>query len=194
MKRETGQFPSTIAYLRHLESFDNWNQKVLLATLATMGWPNRYLDIGCGTGIMVRTSRALRIDAVGIDLLVKPVKDEPWLINHDLTTPIDLDRKFELITCIEVAEHIDRSKVDIFTENIERHMPVGGLLVFTAASPGQGGEHHNTLWPGYLWRTHFHEKYGISYRSDYTNRLRLIWSMIPMPMMWLTANLQVFDR
>ena len=194
MENDTEYLQSPDAYLKHLESFNTWNQRVLLATLATMGWPNRYLDIGCGTGIMVRTARALRIDGVGIDLLVKPVNDEPWLIKHDLTTPIDLDRKFELITCIEVAEHIDESKIDWFTDNIERHMPVGGLLVFTAASPGQGGEQHKTLWRGYKWRTHFHEKYGISYRSDYTNRLRLIWSMIPMPMMWLTPNLQVFDR
>jgi hypothetical protein len=192
MHFNTQEFPTAEAYREHLATFDRWNQRIFLSTVALMGWPGNYLDIGCGTGIMVETARALEIPAHGLDLLIQPDDSKPWLHKQDLTIPFDLQVKFQMITCIEVVEHIHKKKIDIFMDNIIRHKLENGMVVFTAASPGQGGEHHKTLRPGYQWRDYFWNRYEMNYREDLTTRLRMAWNLIPMPMQWLTANVQVF--
>jgi cyclopropane fatty-acyl-phospholipid synthase-like methyltransferase len=122
-----------------------------------------------------------------------PGDSTSYLQQLDAAEPFDLGHAYDLVTCIEVAEHIPEKGIPAFLGNIDTHLNSPGVLVFTAAGPGQAGENHQFLRPGYWWRTEFHNR-GITYREDYTSRLRLVWSAIPMPQMWLAANLQGFDR
>ena len=184
--------PEQRAYLDHLRTFDPWNRQVMLGIAATFGIPPSHLDIGCGTGVMVGVMRRLNVASFGVDLLV-PDDRINYLMQADVSQPLDMLRAFDMVTCIEVAEHIDEDRIGVFAENIARHVNQPGLLILSAAGPGQGGESHKFLRPGYYWRTVFHDL-GLTYREDYTNRLRLVWTSIAMPMMWLAANVQVFDR
>lgn len=180
-------------YLEHLSQFDDWNARAFLGILVAFGFPNSHLDVGCGTGAMVRTARRAGIDSLGIDVLVTTDVDIPGFINLDASQEFDLQRTFGLITCIEVAEHIRSDRVDVFVDNIVRHSANWCIVVWTAAAPGQGGENHQTLLPGHVWRSKFQER-GFNYNESLLHRLRAIWLAVPMPMMWLPDNLQIFEK
>ena len=172
-----------------LSQFDPWNERVLFAYLSTFGKPPSMLDIGCGTGAMVKAARQLGIDAIGVD----QIENEKPDIVHDLTDPVNLGRTFGLVMCIEVAEHIPESKMGIFLNNITSHVQKKGMLVFTAAHPGQGGDSHVNTKSSHRWRSLLHDR-GLSYRSDLSYRLRVAWMNIGMPMYWLVSNLQIFEH
>jgi hypothetical protein len=104
-----------------LAPFDGWNERAFCQIVAWMGIPASHLDLGSGTGAMVNCARKLGSEAYGVDLINGP---EHWFITHDLTQPLELSRdafanqtytretqwpalkNFNLITCLEVAEHL----------------------------------------------------------------------------------------
>lgn len=172
-----------------LTEFDLWNRRALLTIWALLGRPETYIDFGCGSGAMVRLARACGVDAVGVDVIATP----PDII-HDLRRPLKLERKFQLVTSIEVAEHLPEAAADIFCRSIVDHIiDNGGWLIFTAALPGQQGDNHVNLTPPFKWREKFSEL-GMTYHSDATIRLAALWTMTTGPMHHLPANLQVFVR
>lgn len=81
---------------------------------------------------------------VQADLLEIPPAD---FVPHDLTLPLDLGRRFDLVLSVEVGEHLPASAASTFVQTVARH---GDLVAFGAALPGQGGHHHlNEQWPDY---------------------------------------------
>jgi len=212
--------PAEIAQRRaQLAPFDGWNERAFCQIVAWMGQPRSYLDLGSGTGAMVNMARKMGTEAYGVDLINGP---EHWFIAHDLTQPLHLDRtetgyraadwlsrswlgddvpRFDLITCLEVAEHLPPDAHETLVDTIARHLrpkPTmevdSGLVVFSAAPPGQAGEHHVGCRPAREWRAMFHER-GISYRDDLTRQLAHLFGYVTGPAShWLAANLQVFDR
>jgi len=115
------------------------------------------LDLGCGRGMWLaqwRTHGAA--DVVGAD---GPYVDIERLhipraafIPCDLSTPVSLGRRFDLVQSLEVAEHLPESAADQFVDNIVNH---GDLILFSAAVPGQGGEQHINEQPLDYWRNKF---------------------------------------
>ncbi len=91
------------------------------------------------------------VDARGIDgdyvdrgALLIPASD---FTAHDLAEPLNLDRKFDLVQCLEVAEHVPAEHADTLIGQLVAHSDV---ILFSAAVPGQGGEFHvNEQPPGY---------------------------------------------
>jgi hypothetical protein len=63
-----------------------------------------------------------------------------WAI--EISQPFDLGRRFDLLQCLEVAEHLPEMHSDTLIDNLCRH---GDLIMFSAAIPGQGGDFH--VWP-----------------------------------------------
>ena len=65
----------------------------------------------------------------------------------DLTHPLQLDRQFDLVLSLEVAEHIPAGRAATFIDSLVRH---GDAILFSAAIPRQGGEQHiNCQWPSW---------------------------------------------
>lgn len=171
-----------------LEPFDTWNRRLILATFGLLGIPSSYLDVGSGTGAMTFTARSLGIDALGVDMIARhPDK------YYDLNGPMNLDRDFDFVTCIEVAEHIAPIHTKVLCGNIARHVKDVGLLVFTAAAPGQAGDGHVNLRLATEWRSLFWDR-RLYYQEELTHKLKMAWQLIPMPMMWLPGNIQVFRK
>ena len=196
-----------------LAPFDNWNERAFCQVVAWMGIPATYLDLGSGTGAMVNCARKLDSDAMGVDLINGP---EGHFVHHDLTRPLRIARdsltvepglpdhlaqRFDLITCLEVAEHLPPEAHETLIDTIARHLRPkpdfygeSGYVIFSAAPPGQGGEHHIGCRPAVQWRDLFHAR-GMSYREDYTRQLAHLFGYVTGPAThWLAANLQVFDR
>jgi SAM-dependent methyltransferase len=191
--------PTTEEWLEILSPFDQWNDRVMMALLAVYGRPPSILDMGCGTGAMIEAAARNGVDALGIDKVVPEVDRTTEADGHlktirrDLSRPIDLGRKFSWGICLEVVEHIPEQYAGVVVNNIARHLSDGGWLFFSAAPPGQKGDGHVNLKPADWWRTMLHGR-NMHWREDLTIRTRFLFDQIPMPMMWLAANLQVFSK
>jgi|SRR5688572_16543738 len=118
---------------------------------------NSLLDIGAGQGAWAAEWRdagvpdVLAVDGayVNQDALLIP---QASFVAHDLSRPLDLSRRFDLVQSLEVAEHIDAKDADTFVDTLAAH---GDVIMFSAAVPHQGGEHHvNEQLPEY-WRRKF---------------------------------------
>ena len=115
------------------------------------------LDIGAGHGAWaaewlsagVKDVVAVDGDYVSLHQLAIPTRN---FIAHDLATPLILKRKFDLVQTLEVAEHLPHAKADLFVDNLIAH---GDVILFSAAVPHQGGEHHVNEQPPEYWRAKF---------------------------------------
>ena len=114
-------------------------------------------DIGSGRGAwLVEWERAgiknyLGVDGdyVSVDNLMIPADR---FVTRDLTKPFDLGRAFDLVTSLEVGEHIVPEATDTYVDNLCRH---SDAILFSAATPGQGGTFHvNEQHPDF-WRKRF---------------------------------------
>lgn len=113
--------------------------------------PGSVLDFGCGTGRALDYFLAQGVDAFAVEGSVKAISlaQRPDLIRrHNFEKPLDLGRKFDLLWCFEVVEHIRPAKVDVLLDSLTRH---GNLLVLSAARPGQGGDGHFNEQPPEYW-------------------------------------------
>jgi SAM-dependent methyltransferase len=125
--------------------------------------PDSVLDVGCGPGSWVASWLQFGVDDVtGIDRFDQGVP--PLLADHlqpvDLAKGFALQRRFELVQCLEVAEHIPESSADIVVDSICAHT---NLVVFGAASPGQGGDFHVNEQPPEYWRAKFAARGFVAY-------------------------------
>lgn len=102
------------------------------------------LDVGCGQGAWLSVWKNFGVsDITGIDgsyvdrdnLLI----DEKDFITHDLSYEFNLNRRFDIVQSLEVAEHLPEKSARGFVDSLVRH---GDLIIFSAAPKGQGGDHH----------------------------------------------------
>ena len=122
---------------------------------------NSVIDIGCGVGNMLKACSDLGAEVIrGVDgswvkpefLLIPPER----FTQYDLSQP-DLagkipEKHFDLTVSSEVAEHLEPKDADVFMDNLTAFSDV---ILFSAAIPGQGGDHHvNEQWPSY-WLARF---------------------------------------
>lgn len=120
--------------------------------------PKKMLDVGCGLGTWALVFKEKGLDVVGIDwegvnreLLVL---DKSEFIPTDLEKGFDLKEKFDLIICLEVAEHLSANSSDLFVKSLINHSDV---IVFSAAIPNQGGDNHVNEQPFKYWIDKFQE-------------------------------------
>jgi SAM-dependent methyltransferase len=115
------------------------------------------LDVGCGAGAWLRAHQEAGVDELlGIDgdyldpglLLIDPAGFRAG----DITRPLDLGRRYDLVQCLEVAEHVPAQAGPVLVDNLVRH---GDHILFSAAVPGQGGKGHINERPLSYWRELF---------------------------------------
>jgi SAM-dependent methyltransferase len=179
-------------HARQLESEEANNRhsaRVILNMLFEVFAPKSMLDVGCGLGTWLSVAREMGvqdvngIDGVWLDKMRLRVPEDLVQV-RDLEKPFDLGRRFDLVTCLEVAEHLDGSVARNFVASLSSH---GDVLLFSAAIPFQGGHHHvNEQWPDY-WRLLFQE-HGYQpvdfVRERIWNDGSILW--------WLRQNILLF--
>lgn len=94
---------------------------------------------------------------------------KPYIVHRSLARNIDLSRRFDLALCIEVAEHINPKFANLVIKNITRH---SDLVIFSAATPGQGGVGHINEQPFEYWEEKFMDN-GFECDNKETAKFRL---------------------
>ena len=173
-----------------LAPHDRENEIVVMALFAVLGVPPSYFDVGSGTGAMVNLARKIGVDAWGADQIARP---QEYLIQHNLEFPLALERGFHLVTCLETAEHLPESAADVLCDTIVRHTKPGGVIVFTAAPPGQAGDGHVNCQPAQYWHAKFWDR-GCEWKSEKQSLVQLAWTIANHSQKWLPANVLVFQR
>ena len=118
------------------------------------------LDVGCGRGAWLREWRNAGVEiAHGVDgpyvnlqSLLIPVEDFTAV---DLSKEFDLQQRYDLVSSLEVAEHLPGSCSETFISSLVAH---ADLVLFSAATPGQGGENHINERPLSFWQKLFKER------------------------------------
>jgi hypothetical protein len=112
-------------------------------------------DIGCAGGAWLNVWQDAGICQIkGVDgeyVRMEDLEIAPELFSPaDLSRPLELGRRFDLVQSLEVAEHIHESFADQFVLNLVKHAEK--YILFSAAVPGQGGEYHVNEQPYDFWR------------------------------------------
>lgn len=134
--------------------------------------PKSVLDLGCNIGCWLYSFEQYGLtDFIGVDgdnMIESLLVDRKKFIAHDLTQELNLNRKFDLVLCLEVAEHLDDKFSDIIVDTVVNH---SDIVIWSAATKGQGGFNHVNEQSHEYWIDKFASK-GYSARK--------LWSVLPI--------------
>jgi len=151
--------------------------------------PGSVLDIGCGVGACLKIFQGLGATEIfGIDAIPADatILDETEYAVHDLADTFRLGRKFDLVVCVEVAEHLKDDHAERMLADIDSHSPE--IIIFSAAEPGQPGNGHINCRPIIDWLTRWR---GLGWGPDLGDSLAMR-SLATLS--WLRRNLVVLKK
>ena len=145
--------------------------------------PTSAIDVGCGTGAWVKALQECGIeDVIGIDgdyvdqemLMI----DRTKFVGIDLSRSFGLERRYEVVVSVEVAEHLPYDRADGFVRDLTT---LGDVVLFSAALPYQGGVNHlNENW--------------IEYWAILFRRRDFVAIDLVRPLIWSNKKIQVWYR
>jgi len=145
--------------------------------------PASVIDVGCGVGAWLAefhrqgVSDVLGIDGDWVDRRMLKFPEEQF-VAHDLTQPYESARAFDLVMSLEVAEDLDSDDSGAFVDLLTS---LGPVILFSAAIPHQGGQHHvNERWQG-------------DWARDFEQRGYVAVDCV-RPQIWENRNVQVWYR
>lgn len=130
-------------HLKHFES-KLLSARLVLKHLFSFVSPKSIIDVGCGHGAWIKAAEELGVsDVLGlegswIDKNLIQIPDDK-IKTVDFNTDFNLERKFELVVSLEVAEHLEKDRAESFVKNLTS---LGDIVLFSAAIPFQGGNGH----------------------------------------------------
>lgn len=154
--------------------------------------PDSVIDFGCAIGAHLEPFYERDVHIKGVEGNSKAfnhaVVPQDRLEQYDLRDRYNSGRTYDLVLCLEVAEHIPERYADDLVDTL---VDAGGTIVMTAATPGQGGTHHVNEQPREYWYKKF-ESRGYEYDSNAVSDLR---DMIEVELTdWIPDNIMVYRR
>lgn len=181
--------PYTSEFYRQQSDLSRQSAEEIVPLVLRLLQPRSVVDVGCGVGTWLSAFKKYGVeDILGIDgdyvnkdMLQIP---EDRFLSYDLTKPLDLDNKFDLVVSLEVAEHLPEECAKTFINSLVK---LGEVVLFSAAIPFQGGTHHiNEQWTEY-WLEHFRDN-----GYEVIDALRkMIWHNDKIAF-WYSQNLLIF--
>lgn len=166
--------------------------QVVIPVLRRRYNPQSVADFGCGVGVLL-WKIAAAINAghyLGMDL---HVEDSALAIpltrfrRANLNVPPPLSEMYDLTISLEVAEHLHRDCADVFVEWVCAHTLTA--VMFSAATPGQGGDCHYNEQLHEYWHDMF-ARHGFRVRDKIRPLLRRKRD-IPS---WYRNNIFLYER
>lgn len=158
-RRMTKRHSYAEGFYRVYEEGARQSAKEIVPLILELIQPKRVIDVGCGIGAWLSVFKEFGVEDVwGVDgdwvdrkMLLIP---EEQFLSIDLRKPFRMDKRFDLVVSLEVAEHLSNEYAETFVGSLTK---LGPVILFSAAIPFQGGEHHkNEQWPEY-WAGLFKE-------------------------------------
>lgn len=150
----------------------------------------KVVDIGCGPGIYVNSINNENINCIGIDndprVQNKQNLVQKNLLNHDIL------EKYDLVLCLEVAEHIDPMYSDDIVRQVYNFIDRNGILLWSSAIPGQGGIGHINCRSKQYWKDKF-IKLGLIHDDNMQKHL-VKYCKEGFHMGWFTQNVMCFRK
>ena len=157
--QKTAMQPYTETFYNSQKEGSRRSAEAIVPLVLDLIQPQSVVDVGCGVGTWLSVFKRLGvedvfgIDGEHVDRSMLEIPGEQFLA-LDLSRPIQIDRPFDLVVSLEVAEHIPKQCAKTFVESLTK---LGPIILFSAAIPFQGGTCHvNEQWPEY-WANYFRE-------------------------------------
>lgn len=150
----------------------------------------KIIDLGCGPGIYVDEMVNLGLNATGYEPDTRTLKYSKNVRNKSL---FEVEDPSDLVIFMEVAEHIPSDRNDEIVESIFRNMKDDGVLIWTAAVPGQGGDGHINCQTKDFWLKKL-EKAGLVNDEEIQENLLNFVKSDPNTMGWFLNNLIVMKK
>jgi hypothetical protein len=152
--------------------------------------PDSVVDFGCAIGAYLEPFYGDGVDIKGVegnsDAFYHAVVPEEYLEQYDLRDQYLTKKKYDVVLCFELAEHLPKQYADNLVSTLTE---AGGTIIMTAATPGQGGTHHVNEQPREYWSEKF-ESRGYEYDPDAVEDLRDAFEVDQT--IWVYDNLMVF--
>lgn len=149
--------------------------------------PQSVLDVGCAMGFLVETLRDRGVEAFGLDVsqyAIERVRDDirPHCWVASATEP--LPRKYDLIVCHEVLEHLPAAEAEAA---IERMCEATDDILFSSTPSNYGEDTHVNVRPPEHWAALFADRGFIrdvdfnsaAFLSPWSLRLRRSLELLP---------------
>lgn len=177
------------------EFYNNINEgslkaaRIIVPLIIDLFSPKSVVDFGCGTGSWLSVFKNNNIpNIIGLDFgsLTHDQFETPKnsFMKVDLSEYIDLNQRYDIALCLEVAEHLPENKSRNLIGNLIRH---SDIIIFSAAIPGQHGRNHlNCQYPSY-WKNIFSQHMYLCFDPF----RKLIWNDSSIPF-WYRQNILVY--
>jgi SAM-dependent methyltransferase len=138
--------------------------------------PQRVLDAGCATGLLVEGLRARGVDAWGVDISEHAIDQAAEAIKAFCrvgSIAVPFGSRYDLITCIEVVEHMPAAEADLAIANLCAHATE---IVFSSSPEDYREPTHVNVHPPEHWAEAF-ARHGFVRDVDYDASYIAPWAM-----------------
>lgn len=167
--------------------------RVIVESIVRDFRPATVLDLGCGTGALLAefATRGVKVTGLeysdaGIERATRRGIDvRRFDVRYDGVSHLG---RFDVVCCTEVAEHVPARFADRLVESLAA---LGPTVVFTAATPGQGGVDHVNEQPHSYWIAKFRAR-GLELNRDTSAAWQTDWHGAGIQD-WYWKNVMVFE-
>jgi SAM-dependent methyltransferase len=151
---------ASVKYVHEPDAHNLVSPGIVVPYMVELFKPRRVVDVGCGIGTFLHVfktcgvAEVLGVDGSWVNKAQLNIAANEFL-EADLEKPIRLDKEFDLVLCLEVAEHLAATSADVIVDSLTS---LGKKIVFSAATKLQGGQNHINEQLFSYWKEKFAKK------------------------------------